>query len=88
MLFMALKISARENKIIEYLLDNQTITRADAAKLLGVELQTAARELKHLLETGALKRLGKSKETKYMLYNTKLKVEDEPPRHQYIERMG
>lgn len=29
--------------------------------MLGVELQTAAQELKHLLETETLKRLGKGK---------------------------
>lgn len=81
------ELSARDKMIIEYLLDNQTITRANAAELLGVELQTAARELKHLLENKALKRIDKGKETKYMLYNSEHKVEEEPPSLRYIDRI-
>lgn len=81
------ELSEREIKIIEYLLNNQLITRSTAAKLLSVELQTAGRCLKELFEYKILKRIDKGKETKYILYNSEYKVEEEPPRKQYINRM-
>lgn len=81
------ELSEREIKVIEYLLDNQLITRSTTAELLGVELQTAGRCLKDLFEAKVLKRIDKGRDTKYILYNSEYKVEEELPRKQYIDRM-
>lgn len=81
------ELSGREIKVIEYLLDNQFITRSAAAELLNVELQTAGRCLDHLFEADVIKRIDKGRDTKYILYNSEYKVEEEPPRKQYINRI-
>ena len=79
------ELNEREIKIIEYLIDNQIITRSTAAKLLDVELQTAGRCLKGLVDSEIIKLIDKGKDTKYILHNSEYKVKEEPPKSQWFE---
>ena len=56
-----------EEKIIEFLAANETITRADVEKLAGTSPSSAARILKKNVQHGELIRIGEGKNTKYRL---------------------
>ena len=57
-----------EGKILEYTKDNGTITKNDAADLLGVSPSTAIRTIKKMIEQNLLKQEGKAKNTRYTLF--------------------
>lgn len=81
------KLSEREIKIIEYLLDNQFITRSKVMKLLDVSDQTAGRCLKGLVDSKITKSIDNGKDTKYILHNSEYKVKEESPRTQWLGKI-
>ena len=62
------RLNDEEGKILEYTKDNGTITKNDAAALLGVSPSTAIRTIKKMIEQNLLKQEGKAKNTRYTLF--------------------
>lgn len=58
-----------EQIVLDYLMENGTITRADVEEMLDVGTATAYRVLKRMLDSGVLAQSGKGKNTKYSLAN-------------------
>ncbi len=56
-----------EEKIVEFLAANKTITRAEVEKLAGTSPSSAARILKRMVQHGELIRIDEGKNTKYRL---------------------
>ena len=62
-------ISAREEKVLEYVRIHGAVTRNDVVGLLGVSSSTAVRILKNLVKNNLLKRNGKARSTNYVIVN-------------------
>ena len=60
-------ISAREEKVLEYVRIHGAVTRNDVVGLLGVSSSTAVRILKNLVKNNLLKRNGKARSTSYTI---------------------
>lgn len=60
-------ISAREEKVLEYVRIHGAVTRNDIIGLLGVSSSTAVRILKNLVKRNLLKRNGKARSTSYTI---------------------
>ena len=60
-------ISAREEKVLEYVRIHGAVTRNDVIGLLGVSSSTAVRILKNLVKNNLLKRNGKARSTSYTI---------------------
>ena len=60
-------ISAREEKVLEYVRIHGAVTRNDIIELLGVSSSTAVRILKNLVKRNLLKRNGKARSTSYTI---------------------
>lgn len=58
-----------EQIVLDYLMENGTITRADVEEMLDIGTATAYRVLKHMLDGGVLAQSGKGKNTKYSIAN-------------------
>ena len=60
-------ISAREEKVLEYVRIHGAVTRNDVIGLLGVSSSTAVRILKNLVKNNLLKQNGKARSTSYTI---------------------
>ncbi|HJC57864.1 MAG TPA: AAA family ATPase [Candidatus Eisenbergiella intestinipullorum] len=60
-------ISAREEKVLEYVRIHGAVTRNDVIGLLGVSSSTAVRILKNLVKNSLLKQNGKARSTRYTI---------------------
>ena len=60
-------ISAREEKVLEYVRIHGAVTRNDVVGLLGVSSSTAVRILKNLVKNNLLKQNGKARSTSYTI---------------------
>ena len=60
-------ISAREEKVLEYVRIHGAVTRNDVIGLLGVSSSTAVRILKNLVKNNLLKQNGKGRSTSYTI---------------------
>ena len=60
-------ISAREEKVLEYVRIHGAVTRNDVIGLLGVSSSTAVRILKNLVKNSLLKQNGKERSTRYTI---------------------
>ena len=60
-------ISAREEKVLEYVRIHGAVTRNDVIGLLGVSSSTAVRILKNLVKNNLLKQNGKARSTNYTI---------------------
>ena len=60
-------ISAREEKVLEYVRIHGAVTRNDVLGLLGVSSSTAVRILKNLVKNSLLKQNGKARSTRYTI---------------------
>ncbi len=56
-----------EEKILQYLADNQVITRKEAQALLGMSQASAGRVLKKMVTAGRIAQVGGSRTTRYVL---------------------
>ena len=60
-------LSASQEKIIDFLEENEQITNKDVQKLLGIKESRALKILRSLVEIDVLERCGKSRNIYYVL---------------------
>lgn len=63
-----LKLDKRQRKLIDYIIQNGSITSAECAKKFSIDQSTARRHLSNLEKMGLVEKRGKSTATRYVLF--------------------
>jgi predicted HTH transcriptional regulator len=66
------RISARQEKVLQYLADHGTITRQEYRNLFHVSVRQSSRDLTEMVEKGIVIRLGRGHTTRYQLPTARL----------------
>lgn len=61
------KLNASQQKIVEYIIENNRITNRQIQELLGIKDSRALKIMKELIELGVVERQGKLKGSYYVL---------------------